>query len=194
MPRNTLAPGFIKIEQITTIGTLALSHVQSLGIIPVSWSGVTTTIERRSGVAYLWTAAVASLMVVLKPLFTDDTSWVGAELWRQDLPGDDPIFVASLAMTDVGSVAGTAISACQAVFSFKGADDSSLRFTLQEPTIAADLKHAYAALTAARKALVDYIMTGSDGWIHTRGNSLPASFQFMVTKTNDKTRKQRMGL
>lgn len=191
MPRNTLAPGFIRLRSACLINGIALEHIQLIGVFNPVWTPGAPTIQKKDSAQILWTTAIAALMVPLKPLFTDDTAWLGAEIFRQDAPGDEPLFFATTTLTDVGSVAGTAVSGGQAVFSFKGADDSAMRFTLLESNIAVDLNHDYAALTTARKALADYII-GSTSWLTTRGNSFPAAFSKMVSKQNDKLRKIRL--
>lgn len=192
MPKASLAPGFIKIQQTTIVSTVPMDHYQTLGIYSPTWSGATSTIQRRNAANVLWTTALGELITLMRPLFSTATTFIGAELWRQDTPTSDPSFVATTLLGLAGTT-GTVQNATQALFEFKGTDDSSLRFTLIESNIAANLRHPYTGMTANEKALVDYLV-GTTNWVITRGNSFPDHVGFKTSKVNDKIRKHRFNL
>ena len=193
MPRKSLAPGFIKIFQSTTISGTPMSHVQTLSIAGPTWLGALTTLLRKSGAAVVWTTAVTELIVLLRPLMGTGTTYINAEIWRQDTATDDPLFISTVAIALAGTNGAATLSAGQAVIDFKGADDSDLRFTLLEPAMAANRRLAYLGMTAAEKALCDYIV-GATTWLYTRGNSFPVNVGFLTSKTNDVLRKSRLNL
>lgn len=170
-----------------------MTHVQTLSVAAPVWSGAASTIQRKSAANVLWTTAVGELVALLRPLMNAATTYINAEIWRQDTATDDPIFIATAALALAGTAAGTTLSAGQMVIDFKGADDSDLRFTLLEPGTTANRRVAYPAMTAAEKALVDYIV-GATTWLYTRGNSFPVNVGFLTTKTNDVLRKSRLNL
>ena len=193
MPRSTLAPGFIRLYSTTVISAVAANHTQELGIAAPAWSGLTTTITKKDGGTGIWSVELAAFIVLWKALHQAATTFTTAEIWKQTLPTDDPILQATVTLNVVGTAAGSAQSACQSVFAFRGADDSGMRLTALEGVRAHNARVAYAGLTAAEKAVVDYVI-GSGTWLYTRGNSFPVGFTMMTSKINDKLRKQRLNL
>jgi hypothetical protein len=193
MPKNTLSPLFVDIQYSTVVGGVTLDHHQKLGMNPAVLAGAATTVFRANGTTVLWSTAVIEWVTVAKTLFHTTSTFIAAELWSMPTPSSDPVFVATVALAIAGTSGASSVFANQAVWDFKGADDSDMRVTLLETNQAADQRKAYTAQSAAQKVVPDFFLAATcPFW--TRGNAYPASTGILNTKTNDRIRAKRLQL
>jgi len=194
MPKNTLAPGFVKFTYSTVFSGITMQHVQRLSINPAVWSGQTTTLTPKSGAAILWSTALTAYADVWDDLFHTSSNLIGAELWRQDTPSSDPVYQGTWPLARAGVSASATVFAGQGTWTLFGSDDSIMKVTLIESLSAPNQKTAYGALGAGIvKSFFDYFLSnGCVFW--TRGNAYCASAGFFWTKTNDKVRGKRFAV
>ncbi len=195
MPLNSLAPAFIKLRYSTIVSAISMTHVMVLPVMEVSDDGDNTLLLRKGATSQLWTTCVDDLVLVLKPLFSAAgvTTFDFADLYLQADANSTPVFTSThlIAVTATGGT-GT-VSELMETYSFRSADGGKFKLLLLEGLATVNNRHTYGTLSAAQKALVDFLI-GNNSFVHARDNSYLQTFLFQTTKTNDILRKKRMGL
>lgn len=194
MTRYSLAPGYITVNYQTTIGGVALPHHMRFQILPEAPAWVNVNIMKNDGATpQLWTAAVDAIIVLLRPLWNASTSFIDAQLHRQDTASSAPILVANWGIALAGSAAGADVASVEDKYIFRSTNGNLYYSMLMEDSSLANTVLALGGLSAARQAWVNYVK-GATSVIKARDNGLPTTFLRAITKTNDKTRKLRLQL
>lgn len=187
MARNSLAPGFLRIFYI---GPQNIQHVQTIGVKPSSVTPGSATIQSRDNTSYNLAAAWAIMKVPWKGLMAATVTWQQMDLWSQPTPSDDPIFVETLALNEVGTNGTASIANSQILFSWRalGGGRGKTVFLEASATVNQVLKPpAYG--NAQQLAVVTYL-TGPSCIVYARDNSYPGVVPKAFTKTNDAMRKK----
>lgn len=206
MAINFPGPYDIRIVYLPTIATVqTISHISKLNVAleGTPAQGLTFAeydFEDINGATTIDLATlVEDYLAVYNALLRTDTDIVSVELWKYPTAqSSDSTFWSSYTPTaNVGTAAGASISAGQEIFSFRSQEGGNMKVEVIEGVNASGPPVAYAGLSAAQAALVDFILDGDESTYSApflaRDTSYPFNFTFDFPGINEKLWKFRNG-
>lgn len=105
---------------------------------------------------------VEEWITTLAPLFSSGVSFDFVELWHYPTPQSfDANFVSTYQPTaNSGSSGSSTQLASQGIYTFRTIEGGIMKVSLMEQVHAPNVRESYSDLTAARQALVDYVLGG----------------------------------
>lgn len=192
MTHHTYAPGgFVKIFTLQN----GVTHVMTLPVNVLSGYvvGEEPSLHPKVGSPVLFSTCVDDFVTLLKPLFGTDTSFSTAEYWAKPDDEDDPFWVYTHSVGEVGTGAAASADMLQAVMSFRTYLGGIFRLYLMEISgdVPVNFRTSWPFGAGAYLNLANYLI-GDDGWVIGMDNgSLVVPMNF-TTKFNDALRKKRM--
>lgn len=193
MPKNTLAPGYIRLLYTVTINGIARPHIMNLGVRPADWSAATATIYKRDNAAIDWSAGVNVLVGWLKPCWPNVANFVSATLYRQDTPSSEPQYQSEYSIAQAGTGGGSVTAGRQETFTYRTFDGGIYKMVLLETGAGEVVRESVLTPATPRADLKDYVI-GTTSWIYARDNSHPKTFLWRTAKMNDKLREKLLGM
>lgn len=188
-----LSPGFVKILYVRD----TIQHVQT---IPVAPSGDIVVGEepsffRNVNPPDLMGVCVDELIALYKPIFGADVDISSAEFWSKPEPEDDPFWVFTHDVGEVGTAGSASAPFLQSTMTLRTASGHHYKNVLVaiSSVFPNDLRTFWPFSAGVFKNLADYLI-GDDSWIVGRDGAnlvVPTTF---TTKTNDAVRKKVLGL
>jgi len=187
MAINSLSPAFIKI-------LYSNGSVQHKMVLPTKFDGAVTpgvnpNLLLHSSANNTFTSSMSSWGDLLKPCFGTGTVFNSAEVWSQPTPDDDPVWIYTYGMGQVGTHASANITAEQVVMTFRSDLGGLSRLYLMETPFAANVKVLYGAMANPLLAVANFVV-GSSSWIWSRDNGKPILCLQYKTKYNDVLRRK----
>lgn len=185
---TSLAPGYIRQ---TYDGTLFPHHM----VCPVNIdSGVTPGVEPDItlkdasilGVIAAW----AAMLALIKVFYPTSVHFGLAEVHTVDPTTGLDQFIFAWNANVVGTAGGTAVAAGQAVFSFKTTIGSAYKLYLMESVTPVNLRFLPPYADAPNLNLSNFVV-GASSPVYGRKNAYPFVPVSLISKTNDKLRKQQ---
>lgn len=193
MTINSLAPGFAKISYVQNL----LTHVKTIPLLPSGTitPGVEPSVMTYAGTPITFSAAIDALIALMQPIYGADTSFSSAEFWSQPLSTDNPVWVFTHPIGEVGTATGASADKVQSVMTFRTGIGGLYRDYQMEISgdVPADL-HVFYPFSAGPFANLAAYLTGTTSWTYARDGSrliVPVAF---TTKVNDALRKKRLNL
>jgi len=192
--QNALSPGYIKIHYDVVISSVSLSHVMTLPVaLDAPFVGSSSLLNSKGGSAIAWHTYVDTLIALLKTQWSATSTFTGVELFSQADAESEPFFEDVYVLSVVGTNGSGALTAGQAIMTFKTLANGLLKLSMMETSVSANLRQNYSAMSAAQKAIADHILA-SGCCVWGRDNNYGQLFLHLTTKTNDKLRKHRFNL
>jgi len=185
MPRHSLFPNSITIHYTAN----AHNHAQVLPIGVIAGSAPGWTVPVRVGSPVDWRDAVDALAALYAILLPTTASVDYAELFTYEATDAPAEFLAAHVIDVAGVSGGSSAPFVQTVMPFKALGGTSLRFTLLETIISANIHVPFSGLPGGLDDIADFILSDDD-WIITRGGDYPSVSLGATTKVNDKLRKR----
>lgn len=188
MPSPTsLAPGYVRV---TYDGTLFPHHMTiPVNIPPGSPTGVEPDATLKDASTTPISTAISSMFELIKVFFPAAVHFGLAEVHNVDETTGEDQFLFAWNVNKVGTAGGAAVVAGQTVFSFKTSLGSAYKLYLMESVTPVNLRILPPYADAPNLNLSDYIV-GSSSVVYGRQNAYPFVPVSLVSKTNDKLRKQ----
>lgn len=189
MPSPTsLAPGYVRV---TYDGTLFPHHMTIPVNVPLaSPPGVEPDVTLKDTTTSPVSTAIAALFALVKVFFPASVHFGLAEVHNVDPTTGEDSFIYAWNIGLVGTAGGAAVAAGQAVFSFKTSIGSAYKMYLMESVTPVNLRLLPPYVDAPNLNLSDFIVGGSSP-VYGRQNAYPFVPVSIVSKTNDKLRKQQ---
>ena len=193
MAKNSLYPGFIRLEYISN----GHPHVQTLPCKPFISIGSTWFVEKKADpLGGLWTTSVQALVDLYKPLFSTTTTFTTASLWTMAAPDADPQFQEEFAINQAATETTVPVPNSQISVCFRTSAGGLARLYLMEVrgtlnTVA--LPPGYGAfggsLATSFAAIVNFLKGTNSFVVGRDGGWLVAGLR-AFHKTNDALRKK----
>lgn len=189
MTQNSLSPAFVKLQYAHGASAHTMTIPVRINGTPVP--GGTNSLEKHVGFGFSidFVTAMDTWAEMLAPFFYTDVAFVAADLWSQPTPADDPVWIQSTSLTQVGGAEAVTVVASEAVFTFRSHLGGLFRLYLMEPSLLVNAKVLPAAFNASEITLSDFV-TGDDSWLYARDNGKPITCLGLKTKTNDVLRRK----
>jgi len=185
MARHSPFPNSITIHYTSN----AHNHSMVVPVGAVAGSAPGWTLPVRSGAPVDWRTAVDDLADLFKILFSASSSIDYAELFTYEATDAPAEFLAAHTIDTAGTSGGAAVPYVQTVMPFKSLGGTSIRLTLLESIISANVHVPYSSLPGGLDTIADFILSDDD-WIITRGGDFPLVSLGATSKVNDKLRKR----
>jgi hypothetical protein len=185
---TSLAPGYIRM---TYDGTLFPHHMT----VPVKYSGtpvpgVEPVIEHKDAGTGNAIVVFNDLAVLLQPFFNTSVHFGLAEAHTVDPDTGEDAFIFAWNVGLLGTSTFATAATSQAVFSFKTALGTAYKLYLMEGVLVPNTRFMPPYTESIFEDLSDYVV-GNSSICYGRGNSFPFVPVSLITKTNDKLRKQQ---
>lgn len=193
MAVNSLYPGFVKIKYTSVLG-------EHFKIYPVhGWGeaipGELPEFTRPSAAPIAMNTAIDAWVALAKPFFGNSMNLVYAEAWKIDEVGEDPHFIYSYEIGELGNSGTATVSMLQVVMSYRTSMGGLFKDYYMDASgyFPVNTKDPYPYTAASReKDMSDYITSEAGSWIVGRDGSRAISPINLTTKTNDALRKDRV--
>lgn len=184
---TSLAPGYIRQ---TYDGTLFPHHMT----VPINFDGtpvpgVEPDLLLKDASSSGSVAAWDDLLQLIKVFFPSSVHFGLAEIHAVDSDTGLDTFIYAWNAGVVGTAGGAQVVAGQNVFSFKTTAGSAFKLYLMESVEAVNLRKLPPYVDAPNSNLSDFIV-GDSSPVYGRGNAYPFVPVSIISKTNDKLRKQ----
>lgn len=191
---NFPGPYEVRINYTVNASAVVLSHQQRLNVrvdgdpLP---GEVFTAIDvlRRDDTTDLLSDKVDEWVALLQPAFSNQATFVNAELWKYEALSFEASFVGTYAIGLAGT-AGTAQPAGQAIFTFRTQEGGIMKLSLMESNITPGGTVPYTGMATEQKAIADAIQYGTAFWL-ARDTSYPFAFIAMHPGRNEVLFKKR---
>jgi hypothetical protein len=135
---------------------------------------------------------VLAWISLLQAVYTDDTSFYVAELWKYDPGTFDATFWSARTLTFSGDNVNPAIESGQAIFTFRSQEGGTMKVKLLESAISGQDPRATAELSEAEANLAAYVINPLLGqFFLARDTSYPFAFVRLFPGQDEATFKRR---
>lgn len=185
---KSLAPGYVRV---TYDGVLFPHHMTIPVNVPVaSPTGVEPDITLKDASTTPVSTAIAAMFDLIKVFFPASVHFGLAEIHNIDATTGEDQFLYAWNINKVGTAGGAQVAAGQAVFSFKTSIGSAYKLYLMESVTPVNLRLLPPYADAPNLNLSNYIV-GATSPVYGRQNAYPFVPVSLISKTNDKLRKQQ---
>jgi hypothetical protein len=168
MVANFPGPMELRINYSVTISTISVPHTQRLNLKDFSGSNPSPGTPFSSintadvnGTSVNLQTLVDEWIAILQGLYANTCTWSDAELWGYNEGTNDAYFISAYTLGLSGTAGGSNLAAAQSMITFRTQEGGILRVNLMENMLASTQPIPYASMTAAEKALVDFIVDSS---------------------------------
>ncbi len=185
---TSLAPGYIRQ---TYDGTLFPHHmVCPVNVDVAAPAGIEPDITLKDASTIGAIAGWAAYLAVIKLVFPATCHFGLAEIHTVDPDTGEDRFIFAWNAGVVGSAGGVQSPMTQEVFSFKTSLGSAYKLYLMEPTTLPNIRLLPPFTDAPNSTISDFVVSGASP-VYGRQNAYPFVPVSLITKTNDKLRKQQ---
>lgn len=188
MASDGLSPSYVKLYYEAAPGP----HTATIpvNLVAAGLPGGTFELFTKGGSQVAWETGIAAYVTALKPNAPATTTFQYAELYTQETPDDEPLFLSSHVLGVAGTHASAVAPASQIVWSLRSDLGGKGFVYLMDSPNSSNLKYKAPSYgNAAFLGMVTYLI-GSTSIFVCRDNGSPVTCTKVVTKTNDALRRR----